>query len=422
METNIQVIYVLGRIASSVSSDPGNSSCNGGSGECAPPVDLNSDGSGTNQAWVNWVASVAAHANGMDGLSSGCANGGNYRSCHAYIKYWEIWNEPDSTGFWTGSFSQLVRMAEDARCIIKGQGTVHNYITAGNTVDCSKTTYNYGYDPNAMMLTPSYHAPKTPLNMARNYLFCAGTGINESGKPSTDCNTAAPNAGWNAADIINFHMKPGNSMDSSNPYNAFLETTMASWVGKPSDCVTCSIEGMLGNNAGSSGTGGVTKPLWNDEAGFSANNWESPFDDSNGTMQGSYIARIYLYSASLTYVAATNWYDYNASKGGLGSTDANNAFMQVYSWMLGATYPVCSTSGATNQIYTCTFTLANGAAAEAIWDTSQSCTGASGSGTCTYSTQTVGSGWANSINLQGVSTPMIGTTLSVGIQPILLEK
>jgi len=105
---------------------------------------------------------------------------------------------------------------------------------------------------------------------------------------------------------------------------------------------------------------------------------------------------------------------------GIGTSNANTAYTQVYNWMVGSTFGSCTTSGSNNQIYTCTLTLQNGTSAEAIWDTSQSCS----NGKCTYSSVNIGSGWANYLDLSGGTNPISAGTVSVnvGIQPILLEK
>ncbi len=73
----------------------------GGPGECFPPNDLNKDGSGPNQHWIDWVTAVVTRYKGK-------------------ISYYEIWNEPNNTAMWQGTNAQLVRLAGDARCIIVG--------------------------------------------------------------------------------------------------------------------------------------------------------------------------------------------------------------------------------------------------------------------------------------------------------------
>jgi polysaccharide biosynthesis protein PslG len=93
------LLYTFGKTPAWASSDPSNITCNYGRGECAPPRDLNADGTGTNQFWKNFVQALVTHAAGR-------------------VKYWELWNEPNILARWTGTNAQLVRMASDAKTII----------------------------------------------------------------------------------------------------------------------------------------------------------------------------------------------------------------------------------------------------------------------------------------------------------------
>jgi hypothetical protein len=52
------------------------------------------------QDWDDFVTNIVTHSAGR-------------------IKYWEIWNEPNATNFWTGTTAQLVTMAQRAYTIIK---------------------------------------------------------------------------------------------------------------------------------------------------------------------------------------------------------------------------------------------------------------------------------------------------------------
>ncbi|HKS75181.1 MAG TPA: cellulase family glycosylhydrolase [Terriglobales bacterium] len=111
---HIDLIYTFGQVPGWASSNPGLVCGNNGSplGSCAPPNDLNSDGTGTNQHWKDFVTAVVTHAAGQ-------------------IKYWEIWNEPTVSGYWQGTNQQMLRLAQDAYTIIKSA------------------------DPNALVATPS---------------------------------------------------------------------------------------------------------------------------------------------------------------------------------------------------------------------------------------------------------------------------
>ena len=97
---------------------------------------LNQDGTGDDLIWRNWVTAVAEYVSNYQHTwcGSNCAN----------VKYWEIWNEFDRNNPNNGSVSwyartglngactlapcptpdQLMRMTQDAQCIIKGTGTI----------------------------------------------------------------------------------------------------------------------------------------------------------------------------------------------------------------------------------------------------------------------------------------------------------
>jgi len=109
-QNGVDVTYCFGRVPKWASSNPTDTSCANETGSCDPPVDLNADGSGTDQDWKNFVRAIATHAAGR-------------------IHYWELWNEynnpmrwhwPDGKGHGHATAQQLVRMAQDARTIIKG--------------------------------------------------------------------------------------------------------------------------------------------------------------------------------------------------------------------------------------------------------------------------------------------------------------
>lgn len=146
-------------------------------GECLPPDydpvakssgHLNIYGSGDDALWTNWVVSLVLHVSSLPS------------SQYAHIKYWEVWNEfdrnPNPDGYcgppakpnhpcnaesWDGNDLQLVRMMEDARCIILKTGTIHNYPAAGQSTLCGSgmpywsSLSNYTPDPGTRMVAPS---------------------------------------------------------------------------------------------------------------------------------------------------------------------------------------------------------------------------------------------------------------------------
>lgn len=113
---NVQLVYTFGRVPQWASSSPYESGCATGPGTCAPPNDVNADGSGTDQHFKSFVTALAAH---------------NKNSSYPHITYWELWNEPFNAPSWTGTIPQIVRMVADATAILKAA------------------------DPNAVVLVPS---------------------------------------------------------------------------------------------------------------------------------------------------------------------------------------------------------------------------------------------------------------------------
>jgi hypothetical protein len=104
--------------------------CNSGNqppGGCYPPMDLNSDGSGTDLYLKNFITALMQH----EGPGK--------------IKYIEIWNEPNIPAEYMGTVQQLVTMARDVRTIARS------------------------YDPNIQIICP----PETgdgPNSSQMNYL------------------------------------------------------------------------------------------------------------------------------------------------------------------------------------------------------------------------------------------------------------
>jgi hypothetical protein len=97
-------VFTFGAVPTWASSNPGDTSCTAANnGSCDPPMGLNSDGSGDDSLWQNFVTAITAH-NKSTGLP---------------IHYWEIWNEPNILVEWNGTAAQMARMAKDAYTIIK---------------------------------------------------------------------------------------------------------------------------------------------------------------------------------------------------------------------------------------------------------------------------------------------------------------
>lgn len=94
------VIYTFGNVPCWIASV----SCGSQLWSPTPPTDLTASGS---PAFNDFVTALVEH----------CSPAGNCVS--TYIKYWEMWNEANLTGFWTGTQSQLYDMFQSAIPIIR---------------------------------------------------------------------------------------------------------------------------------------------------------------------------------------------------------------------------------------------------------------------------------------------------------------
>jgi hypothetical protein len=102
-QNNVDLNYCFGRTPTWASSEPTDSTCGNERGSCDAPDDLNTSGTGTDEHWKAFVTALATHAAGR-------------------IHYWELWDEFPNPYRWNTKYStwpQLVRMASDARAIIK---------------------------------------------------------------------------------------------------------------------------------------------------------------------------------------------------------------------------------------------------------------------------------------------------------------
>ena len=375
-------MYTLARTPTWASSNPTDASCNdttgagGGDGECDPPSDLNSDGSGPNAIWKAWITAIAGHVNSP-----------GYTANHAHIKYWEIWNEVDTVGFWVGSIAQLARLTEDANCIITGRGVIHEN-GDGTATACTATAI----DPTGRIVMASAHAKGAALAYGQNELYC-----NDS--PSGDALPCPnpPNAIATAVDIINFHMKPGNETGNNcpAPTPCTPESAMQMYVSN--------IEGMLEPAE-------LAKPLWNGEAQYSRTGFINAYADPD--MAASFMPRFYLLNWSLG-IEGMAWY-YADSQ--VEFAEAESSYQQTYNWLVSATLVTpCAASGT---VWSCTISD-SGSEYLIMWDTSQSCS----NGSCTTGNQVVGEQWTQYQDMTTASSPISisGHIVPLGIKPVLLN-
>ena len=378
-------MYTLARTPPWATSNPSDTTCHyvtsssgGGAGQCDAPIDLNSDGTGTNSIWKAWITAIASHANNP-----------SYLQTHAHIRYWEIWNEPDAQFYWNGSFAQLARLTEDANCIITGRGVIHESGN-GTATPCTATPI----DPTAQIVMSSGHASGSKnLIYAQNQLYCNAS---PSGYQLPCPNPA--NAISEAVDIINFHMKPGNQTGNSCPPPAACtpETAMQMYLS--------SIHGILQPVDSA-------KPLWDGEASYAEAGFTGAYTDAD--MAASFMPRFYLMDWSLG-ISGIAWYDwYNLS---VQAPAVQTAYQQTYNWLAGSSLTTpCAASGT---VWSCTITK-SGTQYLIMWDAAQSCA----NGSCTLANQTVGSQWATyqDMTTASASVSISGRIIPLGIKPVVLQ-
>lgn len=371
----VDVLYDLGRTPTWASSNPTDSNCSytadGGDGQCDPPSDLNSDGSGPDDIWIGWVTSVATHYKG-------------------YVKYYEIWNEWNISNFWVGTTAQLVRMTQDARCVVEGPPP------GGSCNSNSTFPSGTGIDPSARIISPapvgSQNNPNAAQKNAEDFLTTTADGM-------------LPGS---FVDIVGFHCYVSTKTVGDYPYPeqvlkviSDLQTDLTSANGVQNDPVFCTEGGF-----GSASEEGFTDP----------------------DLQAGFVARYYLLQ-NPTVVSRVYWYSWDSTTtypGALWDStsgvpyEAATAYAEVYKWITGATASNCQQNGT---VWTCNLTRSGGGyQAQAVWDgnTASSCYTA-GAPTC--STYTVPSGYTLSRDLTGKeSSVSAGASVNLSAKPILLES
>ena len=327
----------------------------GGPGQCYPPNDLKIDGSGPNQHWKDWVTAVVTHSRG-------------------FVRYYEIWNEPDIAHSWQGSFAQLARMEQDAKAIV---GSI---------------------DPSALVVTPA------PVDM-------------HPGPTWMDRYMAA--GGAQAADVIAFH--------------GYVECIGGC---VPHVYPTAEDEVLLISKfkAVMLAHGQQTKPIFITEGSWGRTDINL-FTDQD--LRSAFIVRYHLLQGSLG-IARSYWYLWDGIgvgtlwdtvntnlQGCAGGGIPNNggylcpsgiAYQQVYNWLVGASPSApCSANGT---VWSCGYTRGGGYHALAVWDASKTCS----NGVCATSIYSPDSQFVQYRDLAGGTKSVAsGSTIQIGAKPVLLE-
>jgi hypothetical protein len=368
-------------------------------GDCSPPADLNSDGTGTNQHWRDYIYALGTH---IAGLAT---------STYMAPTYFELWNEftrgsgtttcTESAGTqaWLGTCTQMVRLAQDANCILTGRAIT---ITATSQT-CNAAGMNepaVGLLPNSRILTPNAGTEPPDINLWGTYLATAGALTN--------------------VDKLAVHAYAYQGLGTTTPCGSSIAGSAS---GIPQQWT---------NTVGALPTNGAAFGL---TTFSSEGSWAStPLNLPDPNMDEGYVASYYLCGWSSGF-REMYWYAVNNSYGTLinqnlvngcndGGTQlgcptlAATGWTAIYNWMVGSVMTVPCTVDSTGNIWACGLQTAGGVNELAVWDASQTCT------PCTYSSYSYPSTFTKYYTLDSgsVSTPLAGGMVNIGWKPILLSQ
>ena len=335
---------------------------NGGAVGCqAPPDNL--------QDWKDFIQALVQHYNGVTA---------------PHIKYYEIWNEWNvndaQNGFWTGTPVQLAALQTTACSIIHGSSG----------------------DAFSLVLTPSTVGPATtPNDQAPAQLQQY---FNDGG---ANC----PGGLGNLIDGVSFHGNLG--LMSLTPFPLPGESCAQAGCNGTIVQITNSYRQILNLN------GLQNAPLLDTEGGFESANI------TDMDQRAAWLAQFYVLQAGLFNSDQLQWVSWFTwgGPGVAGNIETSNktpdpagvAYNQVFEWLFGRFPAPCTKSGS---VWTCGLTGAGGYQAEIIWDDSQSCN----NGSCTTSQQPVPAGTVRFRDLSGATTQVTGSSIPVGLKPIILEN
>jgi hypothetical protein len=378
-------------------------SCNQGVLSCWMPSDLNADGTGADQYFIDYFTFLATHLNSLD-------------STHATVKYMELpWNEFDrdpcidfaynptacASGLYHGNYSVFATYSQLQRIYSDGKATISPLMpamkfVAGNVAEISGRE-----------------------QVLDNFLYCDHT-------PITSCTIPiSSTVGGPGMDEVSWHEY---LRDGTGQGEQFVNKIAA---------VQAALEGP-----------DQSLPLWMTEGG-----WGQLTDLPDFEMEAGFAARYMISCLS----GATNpnnrcyWYRYD---GGCGKANENNygtlfgpvdadctgqnglwwsgaALNQMSTWLAGAA--LTSPCSANNNIWTCNLTTSNAVPEQIVWWSPQGgnrtawCSGDTGpiaAGTCDSTSYNYPStyGHFQTLNPTVGAQALTGGSVPITGQPILLTQ
>jgi hypothetical protein len=158
-----------------------------------------------------------------------------------------------------------------------------------------------------------------------------------------------------------------------------------------------------------------SKPIFSSEGGFGAK-----IEITDPDQESAWIARFELLMQSIG-IQRSYWYAWDGATTpfwfeSTGTQIGGTTYNEMTNWLVGAT--LSSPCAATGTVWQCGYTRPGGYQGLAVWDTSQSCN----YGNCTTSTFTIPAGYDYYLDIAGVKTKTSGSTVKIGIKPILLQN
>ena len=333
-QLGVEMTYTFGRTPQWASTQP-NSCPTYHAGECYPPTDI--------AMWNEFVTAIGQRYCGQ-------------------IKNWELWNEPNTTTFFSGSITDMINMSESAYKILKNPSTC-----ACINNSCAPGLLG-GENPNVVFSPPISSESPSALAWLNAYLAAGGGAF---------------------ADAIAVHvygyLSPENLLNGVSKLQGILEAY-----------------------------GQTNKPLWSSEGAWGGSSI-SPDSDTGAAWVSRFMLMHIISGMERFY-----WYEYNSWTGGglTDQTDAQSAatlnetgiaWRETAKWLTGASVHLCQSYP--DSTWACQINRQGGYNGWIVWNTNTS---------KTFDVPAT-AGLIQFRDLAG-NTYSLGSSVQIGPSPILLES
>jgi hypothetical protein len=369
---------------------PGNCAGTGTGYGCAPPNDVNADGSGTDAQYGTFVAAVVSRIISDVGLGK--------------LTYLELWNEADSVTFWCWN-AVICNDGVNAPTSAQNPSLHPNVPSLNRLVRMDMDTYHIAkcLDPTITVIFHGVHTLTVLWNSwTGNYLQTSiaypGMTPGVNGYPS-GCPTIAASTvhGNQTFDQINMHMR-------DDPTNQIPEGLTVNYANLQSLLTSAAEAGLPVPNS---------TTVNNSEFGYTIG------EAATVDIQAAYVARQYILCA--TYgISMCSWFFWDSNVEPLDSELGGTAYDWIESILVGATDLRLTVNGT---IYVVTYTNASSVDEQLMWDSAM--TGsppeiAQTLATCGTSCTTypIPTNFAHWVDITGTVHTISGNVVPVGAKPV----